>query len=105
MTNWKTMIEEEMIKNNDSWDNRVDEKASYEYLPSYFVKTLNPNNEKWYNVKFNNISAGSEGHSFVLWTKTHIYFPVVYDGREWVGSVPRDPKYADNIKLEHFGGE
>lgn len=38
---------------------------------------------------------------FTLWTASRVYFPVVYDGHEWVGSVPRFP--CDE-KTPHQGG-
>ena len=42
-----------------------------------------------------------EGHPFTAWSKTRVYFPVDYDGAEWVGSVPRNP--CDEV-TEHMGG-
>jgi len=32
-----------------------------------------------------------EGLQFTAWSKDWVYFPVCYDGSEWVGSVPRNP--------------
>jgi hypothetical protein len=52
--------------------------------------------------RFNSGFGGSEGVSFTLWTKGRVYFPVVYDGSEWVGSVPRDP--CDEA-TPHQGGQ
>ena len=46
--------------------------------------------------------GGSEGKHFTLWTANRVYFPVVYDGAEWVGSVPRNP---NDEKSEHVGGQ
>lgn len=45
--------------------------------------------------------GGSEGKPFTYWTETRVYFPVVYDGSEWVESVPRDP--CDEATF-HVGG-
>jgi len=45
--------------------------------------------------------GGVEGAAFTLWTNKHVYFPAVYDGAEWVTSVPRDPC---NERKEHVGG-
>lgn len=59
--------------------------------------------ESWFDVEFCNISekaldrkfypdyGAAVGHPFTLWTKKRVYFPVEYDGSEWVGSVPRNP--------------
>ena len=46
--------------------------------------------------------GGSEGEPFTLWTKDRVYFPAVYDGSEWVASVPRNPC---DIATVHIGGE
>lgn len=46
--------------------------------------------------------GGSEGQPFTIWTNNYVYFPAVYDGSEWVESVPRHPcKFAK----EHVGGQ
>lgn len=44
----------------------------------------------------------SEGPRFTAWTVNRVYFPVVYDGSEWVASVPRNP--CDEV-TEHVGGQ
>ena len=54
------------------------------------------------DVPFDSGYGGSRGKPFTLWTKTRVYFPVVYDGAEWVSSVPRDPCDAPTL---HVGGE
>ena len=46
--------------------------------------------------------GGVEGYSFILYTKEWIYFPVTYDGAEWIDRVPRHPN-KDYIPY-HFGG-
>ena len=47
-------------------------------------------------------NIGSEGKPFTIWTANTVYFPVVYDGAEWVGSVSRNP---DGKPTDHQGGE
>ena len=42
-----------------------------------------------------------EGNPFTAWSKNWVYFPICYDGSEWVGSVPRNPC---DIKMRHQGG-
>ena len=46
--------------------------------------------------------GGSERAPFTLWTAKRVYFPAVYDGAEWVESVPRHPCKE---KTKHVGGE
>lgn len=37
---------------------------------------------------------------FTAWTEKHVYFPVSYDGSEWVSSVPRNP---NGVACNHVG--
>lgn len=46
--------------------------------------------------------GGSEGEPFTVWTHGRVYFPLVYDGAEWVGSVSRSP---DGKATKHFGDQ
>tara|TARA_R110000868_G_scaffold302443_2_gene562967 strand:- start:237 stop:500 length:264 start_codon:yes stop_codon:yes gene_type:complete len=84
--NWAELISKEMKENNDA-------------LIDIVFCTLT--NEEMVE-KFNDGYGGSEGKPFTCWTTNHVYFPVVYDGAEWVGSVPRNPR---NRATSHFGGE
>ncbi len=45
--------------------------------------------------------GGEQGQPFTVWTERRVYFPLCYDGAEWVGSAPRDP--CDEA-LRHQGG-
>jgi len=51
--------------------------------------------------KFNSGYGGTEGAPFTLWTAKAVYFPVQYDGAEWVGSASRHP---DGVPTQHQGG-
>lgn len=42
-----------------------------------------------------------EGIPFTAWSERYVYFPIVYDGAEWVGRAPRNP--CDEA-TEHQGG-
>ena len=42
----------------------------------------------WY-VHFDAGWGGSEGPPVLAWTERRVYFPVVYDGAEWLESAPR----------------
>jgi len=53
-------------------------------------------------VKFDAGYGGSEGKAFTAWSDKYVYFPVVYDGAEWVGRAPRNP--CDEA-TSHVGGE
>ena len=54
------------------------------------------------DVEFDSDWGSHEGQPFTAWTERRVYFPVVYDGSEWVGSAPRDP--CDEA-CTHVGGE
>ena len=53
-------------------------------------------------AEFDDGYGGSEGLPFTAWTANTVYFPIVYDGAEWVGSVSRNP---DGKPTSHQGGE
>ncbi len=43
-----------------------------------------------------------QGLPVLAWTPTWVYFPVVYDGDEWLASAPRDPVPHGQ---DHVGGQ
>jgi len=85
MQSWKKMLDEEMNNNSESWDDVVSNTMTEEEM----VK------------KFDSGFGSSEGIPFTVWTKESVYFPVVYDGAEWVGRVSRNP---DGKPTKHQGG-
>lgn len=44
----------------------------------------------------------SNGKPFTAWSEKYVYFPVVYDGAEWVERVPRN---ICEVATNHVGGE
>lgn len=85
-TTWRELLSDELKDNGESWDDLVSITLSDEQL-----------DEKFYDGY-----GGSEGAPFTLWTTNRVYFPVVYDGSEWVGSVSRSP---DGKATYHLGGQ
>lgn len=53
-------------------------------------------------VEFDSGYGGHEGVSFTAWSEKWVYFPVVYDGSEWIGRAPRN---VCDIACQHEGGE
>ena len=51
--------------------------------------------------EFDSGYGGTEGVPFTAWTAKTVYFPIQYDGAEWVGSVSRHP---DGKPTYHQGG-
>ena len=54
------------------------------------------------DVEFDDGWGGSCGPQALIWTEERVYFPVVYDGSEWLGSAPRNPTTEGQA---HVGGE
>jgi len=85
MTTWKEQILKEMDKVGETFQDVVsctltDKELLKEFDCSYGRK---------------------KGLTFTLWTSNRVYFPVVYDGAEWVESVSRNP---DGKPTDHVGG-
>lgn len=57
--------------------------------------------DNWLDVTFDSSYGGTEGHAFTAWTKDWVYFPICYDGSEWVGWAPRNPC---STAMHHQGG-
>lgn len=47
--------------------------------------------EEGLDRKFDRGYGAEEGEDFTAWSERRVYFPVCYDGAEWVGSAPRHP--------------
>lgn len=47
--------------------------------------------EEAFDVEFDAGYGGTEGRPVLAWTETRVYFPVCYDGSEWLSSAPRNP--------------
>lgn len=45
--------------------------------------------------------GSTNGQPFTAWGRDRVYFPLSYDGAEWIGSAPRNPSFE---KLSHQGG-
>jgi hypothetical protein len=85
MATWRDLITRAMDESGDDWTKKV------HMVPM----TLDLDNE------FDDGYGGTEGAPFTLWTVDRVYFPVCYDGSEWVASVPRNPC---NKVTSHIGG-
>ena len=99
MTTWKTLIEEEMVKNGETYADIVYANEGRNYRHAVWN---NPPLGKWDEVEFNESYGGENGVPFIVYTDKWIYFPVSDDGFESVRSLPRNP----NPKWQptHFGG-
>jgi len=57
--------------------------------------------EAAFDVPFDADYGRPEGPHVLAWTDTRVYFPVVYDGAESMGSAPRHPQPNGQA---HIGG-
>lgn len=53
------------------------------------------------DIEFDGDYGSTNGPNFLAWSETHVYFPVRYDGAEFVGSAPRNPTSEGQ---RHVGG-
>ena len=67
-----------------------------------FAKLVCTLDDAGLDKEFNDGFGGSEGAPFTAWGEKWVYFPIVYDGAEWVGHAPRNPC---DIAMHHQGGE
>lgn len=83
---WRDLISKAFDETNECWEDVISTTLTGEQM----------------DKPFDDGFGGSEGVSFTLWTTNRVYFPVVYDGAEWVGSAPRNP--CDEA-MTHQGGQ
>ncbi|CAB5224175.1 hypothetical protein UFOVP387_38 [uncultured Caudovirales phage] len=85
MVSWKEMLIDAFKETGDNFNN---------------LKTTLSKEEL--EVKFDSGYGSSQGIYFTAWGDKYVYFPVVYDGSEWVGFAPRN---ICDIRTKHWGGE
>lgn len=74
MKTWRQLITETLKETNENFDDLV----------------INiPEGEL--DRKFDNGLGNPEGSCFTAWGPQYVYFPLCYDGSEWVGYAPRNP--------------
>ena len=74
MTNWREELKEAFEANGDD-----------------FSKMKTTLTESDLNIEFDSESATESGKPFTAWGEEYVYFPICYEGSEWVGSAPRNP--------------
>ncbi len=96
---WRKLITSQMETRKESWDNVI----HYALGPnkSWWSEEDEESKEPALDEPFDTDFGGTEGCWFTLWTERYVYFPVKYDGAEWVCSVPRNP---NDEATAHVGG-
>lgn len=83
-TTWRALLKEAFAETGDD-----------------FSKMVSTMTEEHLDARFDCGFGCAEGCAFTAWGDKYVYFPVVYDGAEWVGRAPRNP--CDEA-TEHQGG-
>ena len=84
-SNWKTKLNFALEENGESFIDVISNTMSEEEML----------------VKFDYGYGETGGIPFTVWTHKHVYFPICYDGSEWVGCASRFP---DGKPTDHQGG-
>ena len=84
MNTWRKEFKEALEQTGDSFDD--------------LVSTMS--DEDW-DREFDAGYGSVQGCDFTAWSKDWVYFPICYDGSEWVGFAPRNP--CDRA-MGHQGG-
>jgi hypothetical protein len=85
LTSWREELESALKESGESWSDIQSSTLTDEEL----------------DKRFDDGYGGAEGLPFTVWTSRRVYFPVCYDGAEWVDSVSRFP---DGKPTKHVGG-
>ena len=83
-TSWKKLFIKQFQETGDTFDT--------------LTTTLS---EEQMNDTFNPGYGGTNGAPFTAWSEQWVYFPICYDGAEWIGKVRRNPC---DIATDHQGG-
>lgn len=84
MANWKQMLIQAFKETGDNFEKMQTTLTQEELI-----------------IEFDGGFGCIKGVSFTSWGEKYVYFPVVYDGAEWVGYAPRN---MCEIKTSHLGG-
>ena len=80
-----------------TWYTEIKDKAM-EHGEEIIECTLS---EEELHRKFDDGYGEEKGSAFTAWSENWVYFPICYDGSEWVGCAPRNPCGKE---MEHQGG-
>ncbi|WP_299501362.1 hypothetical protein [uncultured Roseobacter sp.] len=81
-----------------TWKNLLDSEREHVGDQSRIIAVA-PAELDW-DRNFDDGFGDEYGQPFCAWTERRVYFPISYDGKEWIGSVSRAP---DGKPLRHFG--
>jgi len=88
-----------MSRNKESWREMFIEE--FNQTGDSFENTVITLTDEELDVKFDSGHGETEGKKFTAWSKDWVYFPICYDGEEWIGRVARNP---NGQATSHQGG-
>lgn len=95
-TTWRKELRDAMQGSTVSWrDPQVIEPADPGPVLAYSP------NETAFDIEFCPGYGSEEGPPVLAWTAEYVYFPASYDGAEWMGRAPRNPR---PLGQHHVGG-
>ena|SRR3990172_3728886 len=86
---WKDMLNSALKRNGESWSDVVFNTMAEEEMAKKFYTGF----------------GIVEGCPFTVWTKNSVYFPLQYEGSEWVGRVSRNPDGNPTIHQPDLNGD
>ena len=95
-TTWRKLITEEMSYHDETWDDVAGQALGVNDC------SCDEDSAPSFDTEFYDGFGGADGCHFTVWTAKRVYFPVVYDGAESVGSAPRNPC---SEACAHVGGQ
>lgn len=72
-----------------TWRHKL--KDAFERTGDDFNKIETTLSDGEMDVQFDDGYGSDEGMSFTVWGEKYVYFPLEYDGSEYVGWAPRNP--------------
>jgi len=78
-----------------TWRNLIAESAGDDVIISCTLDEIE------LDRPFDDGFGSANGKPFTAWSEIYVYFPVCYDGCEFVGRAPRNP--CDE-EIDHIGG-
>ena len=76
-------------------------KDAFKETGDKFADMVTTLTEEELDTDFDGGYGSTEGAAFTAWGEKFVYFPICYDGAEWVGYAPRNPC---EFKTAHMGG-
>ena len=82
---------------SDTWNKLLEDAAEGDQI---IAKA--PDDPEIWDRPFDANSGRAEGAQVLAWSREFVYFPVAYDGMEWMDRAPRNPRPAGQPHVERI---